>query len=79
MAKRKTQTIPEYIDHMEQEGLLEQENVSKEVLDDSYIQLLDVEDKLRERVFILRDKGFDINNISATLMLPKSKVEQILK
>jgi len=79
MAKRKTQTIPEYIDHMEQEGLLEQENVSKEVLDDSYIQLLDVEDKLRERVFILRDKGFDINNISATLMLPKHKVEQILK
>jgi hypothetical protein len=77
MAKRKTYDIPEYIDHMEQEGLLEQENVSKGELIDSYIELSNQEDPLRDNVISLRAKGFDDNRIAAKLLIPLDIIKSI--
>lgn len=77
MAKRKTYTIPEYIDEMEASGQLEQENVSKEELDEAYVKILDADDLLREQVISLRAKGFDNNRIAAKLMVSVDKIKAI--
>jgi hypothetical protein len=77
MAKKNTYDIPEYIDHMEQEGLLEQENVSTEELIESYIQVIKADDHNREQVLLLRDKGFDDNRIASKLLMPLHRVKEI--
>ena len=77
MAKKNTYDIPEYIDHMEQEGLLEQENVSTEELIESYIQVIKADDHKREQVLLLRDKGFDDNRIASKLMIHLHRVKEI--
>lgn len=77
MAKKNTYDIPEYIDHMEQEGLLEQENVSTEELIESYIQVIKADDHEREQVLLLRDKGFDDNRIASKLLMPLHRVKEI--
>lgn len=77
MAKKHTYDIPEYIDHMEQEGLLEKENVSKDELIDSYIELSNAKDPLADTVISLRAKGFDNNRIASKLMIPLHKVKDI--
>jgi len=77
MAKKNTYDIAEYIDHMEQEGLLEQENVSTEELIESYIQVIKADDHEREQVLLLRDKGFDDNRIASKLLMPLHRVKEI--
>jgi hypothetical protein len=37
-----------------------------------------IEDDLRPKVRALRDKGFDINTIAATLMIRKARVQELL-
>jgi len=88
MAKKNTTyTIPD-------NNPLPIENVSNKELDQSYTNLLDIqdpsgetgihslatviEDDLRPKVRALRDKGFDINTIAATLMIHKSRVQELL-
>ena len=70
MAKKDntTYTIPEYIDHMVENNIVE-ENGSPEEVFETYTQLLDIKDPTADLIKSYKDKGWDDNRIAARLMI----------
>ena len=78
MAKKKdnpTMTIPEYIDHMVENDIIE-ENGSPEESFETYTKLLDIKDNTADLIKSYKDKGWDDNRIAARLMIPVKQVKE---
>jgi len=78
MAKKKDNTeytIPEYIDHMVENNIVE-ENGSPEEVFETYNQLLDIKDNTADLIKTYKDKGWDDNRIAARLMIPVNQVKK---
>ncbi len=78
MAKKKdnpTYTIPEYIDHMVENDIVE-ENGSAEESFEIYNQLADEKDRIADLIKTYKDKGWDDNRIAARLLIPVTQVRE---
>ena len=78
MAKKKdnpTYTIPEYIDHMVENNIVE-ENGSPEESFEIYNQLADEKDRIADLIKTYKDKGWDDNRIAARLLIPVKQVRE---
>lgn len=75
MAKKKdTYTIPEYIDHMVENNIVE-ENGSPEESFETYTKLVDIKDQTADLIKTYREKGWDDNRIAARLMIHVDQVK----
>lgn len=78
MAKKKdnpTMTIPEYIDHMVENNIVE-ENGSPQESFETYTKLLDEKDRVADLIKIYKEKGWDTNRIAARLRITIDQVKQ---
>lgn len=78
MAKKKdnpTYTIPEYIDHMVENNIVEK-NGSPEECFETYNQLLDEKDRVAALIKTYKDKGWSNTRIAARLMITLDQVKQ---
>jgi len=78
MAKKKdnpTYTIPEYIDHMVENNIVE-ENGSPEEAFEIYTKLADEKDRIADLIKSYKEKGWDANRIAARLMITIDQVNK---
>ena len=78
MAKKKdnpTYTIPEYIDHMVENNIVEKNGSPQEVFE-TYTKLLDIKDHTADLIKSYKDKGWDDNRIAARLMIQVKQVKE---
>ena len=78
MAKKKDNTeytIPEYIDHMVENNIVE-ENGSPAECFETYTQLLDTKDNTADLIKTYKERGWDHNRIAARLMITVKQVKE---
>ena len=67
--------IPEYIDHMVENNIVEK-NGSPEESFETYTKLLDIKDNVADLIKTYKDKGWDDNRIAARLMITVKQVKE---
>jgi hypothetical protein len=78
MAKKKDNTeytIPEYIDHMVENNIVEENGSPAEVFE-TYTKLLDIKDNTADLIKSYKERGWDDNRIAARLMITVKQVKE---
>ena len=78
MAKKKDNTeytIPEYIDHMVENNIVEENGSPAEVFE-TYNRLLDIKDNTADLIKTYKERGWDPNRIAARLMITVKQVKE---